>query len=222
MNHDIPQRYLFPWNLFTFVISTLLALPKTYTIPALTPIAMFWAHKLLYFFFIDVFHGIIIPLNMLIPWDIKPSKVGEFYVRKPQITPRRPPFEESRHQIISVEDEIAAISEELCSESKILKAWERAELYDNPQPSTSYQLPQVDCSPKLRPKPFQSCNFKFISSSLSRFQGWSIGMLMLKKEEDALLFIVGRVQRKKRAREGERGKGNCFQSFIAWESSLII
>ena len=159
MNHDIPQRYLFPWNLFTFVISTLLALPKTYTIPALTPIAMFWAHKLLYFFFIDVFHGIIIPLNMLIPWDIKPSKVGEFYVRKPQITPRRPPFEESRHQIISVEDEIAAISEELCSESKILKAWERAELYDNPQPSTSYQLPQVDSSPKLKPKPFQNDNF---------------------------------------------------------------
>ena len=159
MNHDIPPRYLFSWNLFTFVISTLLALPKTYTIPALTPIAMFWAHKLLYFFFIDVFHGIIIPLTMVIPWDIKPSKVGEFYVRKPQITPRRPPFEESRHQIISVEDKRAAISEGHCHDSKILKARERPELYDNPQPSTSYQLSQVDCSPKLKPKPFQSYNF---------------------------------------------------------------
>ena len=159
MNHDIPPRYLFSWNLFTFVISTLLALPKTHTIPALTPIAMFWAHKLLYFFFIDVFHGIIIPLNMLIPWDIKPSKVGEFYVRKPQITPRRPPFEESRHQIISVEDKRAAISQGHCHDSKICKARERAELYDNPQPSTSCQLPQVDCSLKLKSKPFQSYNF---------------------------------------------------------------
>ena len=159
MNHDIPPRYLFSWNLFTFVISTLLALPKTFIIPALTPIAMFWAHKLIYFFFIDVFHGIIIPLNMLIPWDIKPSKVGEFYVRKPQIMPRRPPFEESRHQIISVEDKRAAISEGHCHDSKIFKARERSELYNNPQPSTSYQLSQVDCSPKLRPKPFQSYNF---------------------------------------------------------------
>ena len=97
---------------------------------------------------------------MVIPWDIKPSKVGEFYVRKPQITPRRPPFEESRHQIISVGDEIAAISEELCSDSKIFKAWERAELYDNPQPSTSYQLPQVDSSPRLKPKPSKSHIFK--------------------------------------------------------------
>ena len=97
--------------------------------------------------------------GIMIPWDIKPSKVGEFYVRKPQITPRRPPFEESRHQIISVGDEIAATSEELCSDSKIFKAWERAELYDNPQPSTSYQLPEVDSSPELKPKPFQSYNF---------------------------------------------------------------
>ena len=144
MSHDIPPRYLFSWNLFTFVISTLLALPKTFTIPALTPIAMFWAHKLIYFFFIDVFHGIIIPLNMLIPWDIKPSKVGEFYVRKPQITPRRPPFEESGHLIISVEDKRAAISEGHCHDSKIFKARERSELYNNPQPSTSYQLPQID------------------------------------------------------------------------------
>ena len=159
MNHDIPPRYLFSWNLFTFVISTLLALPKTYTVPTLTPVAMFWAHKLIYFFFIDVFHGIIIPLNMLIPWDIKPSKVGEFYVRKPQITPRRPPFEESRHQIISVEDEKAAISERHCHDSKIFKARKRAELYDNPQPSTSYQLPQVDSSPKPKPKPLQIHNF---------------------------------------------------------------
>ena len=135
----------------------MLALPKTYTIPALTPIAMFWVHKLLYFFFIDVFHGIIIPLNMEIPWDITPPEVGEFYVRKPKITPRRPLFEESRNQIISVEDEKAAISEG--HDLKIFKARERVGLYDNPQPSTSYQLPQVDCSPKLKPKPFQNYNF---------------------------------------------------------------
>ena len=101
-------------------------------------------------------------------------------MRKPQITPRRPPFEESRHQIISVEDNRAAVSKGHCHDSKIFKARERAELYDNLQPPTSYQLPQVDSSPKLKPnhsKFITSTRFKFISSSLSCFQRRSIGLL---------------------------------------------
>ena len=160
MNPDIPPRCLFSWNLFTLVISTLLALPKTYTIPALSPKAMFWAHMLLYFLFIDVFHGIIIPLNMLIPWNYKPSKVSEFYVRKPQISPRRPPYEESRRQIISVEEDKGAISEGCFGDSKIIEVRESTKLYDNSKPSTSYQLARVDSRPKLKPKPSQSHIFK--------------------------------------------------------------
>ena len=93
---------------------------------------------------------------MQIPWNHKPSKVSEFYVRKPQITPRRPPFEESRRQIISVEEDKAAISEGCFGDSKIFEIRESTELYDNPQPSTSYQLAGVDSTPKLKPKPSQS------------------------------------------------------------------
>ena len=78
---------------------------------------------------------------MQIPWNHKPSKVVEFYVRKPQITPRRPPFEESRPQIISVEEDKAAICEGCFGDSKILEDRESTELYDNPKPSTSYQNP---------------------------------------------------------------------------------
>ena len=132
------------------MMTTLLALPKTYTIPALTPKAMFWMHRLIYFLFVDVFHGIIIPLIMLIPMDLKTSKVSEFYVRKPEIAPRRAPFEESR-RIIIVGDHKASTSKN----SKIFKLGESSGLYDNPQPSTSSQLPHVDSSPRIKPKPAQ-------------------------------------------------------------------
>ena len=132
------------------MMTTLLALPKTYTIPALTPKAMFWMHRLIYFFFVDVFHGIIMPLIMLIPMDLKASEVSEFYVRKPEIAPRRPPFEEPRG-IIIVGDHKASTSKN----SKIFKLGESCGLYDNPQPSTSSQLPHVDTSPRIKPKPAQ-------------------------------------------------------------------
>ena len=51
-----------------------------YNIPFLTPTKIFWIHKLTYFFFIDVFHGIVVPLNMKVPWDFARSQSGEFYV----------------------------------------------------------------------------------------------------------------------------------------------
>ena len=51
-----------------------------YNIPYLTPTKIFWIHKLTYFFFIDVFHGIFVPLKMEVPWDLnKPAPEG-FYV----------------------------------------------------------------------------------------------------------------------------------------------
>ena len=100
------------------MMTTLLALPKTYTIPALTPKAMFWMHRLIYFFFVDVFHGIIMPLIMLIPMDLKASEVSEFYVRKPEIAPRRPPFEESR-RIMIVGDHKASTSKNSKSKPEI-------------------------------------------------------------------------------------------------------
>ena len=63
-----------------------------YNIPYLTPTKIFWVHKLTYFFFIDVFHGIFVPLKMEVPWDLnKPAPEG-FYVGRGQsgtLKPRR-------------------------------------------------------------------------------------------------------------------------------------
>ena len=50
-----------------------------YNIPFLTPTKMFWIHKLTYFFFIDVFHGIVVPLNMEVPWDLGRSFSSSFF-----------------------------------------------------------------------------------------------------------------------------------------------
>ena len=61
-----------------------------YNIPFLTPTKIFWIHKLTYFFFIDVFHGIVVPLNMKVPWDFARSQSGEFQVNAGHsLEPRR-------------------------------------------------------------------------------------------------------------------------------------
>ena len=105
------QRWLISWNVFAVAISTLLALPKMYNIPTLTPTVIFWIHKLTYFFFIDIFHGIILPMNMRIPLDLGRSKVGEFYVRKPNIEPRRSEAEEkTRRKFLSRREELKTFS----------------------------------------------------------------------------------------------------------------
>ena len=98
------SRWLISWNVFTLAISTLLALPKMYNIPTLTPTVIFWIHKLTYFFFCDIFHGIILPLNMRVPWDLGRPELGDFYVRRPKIEPRRSPDEEARREFLSRRD----------------------------------------------------------------------------------------------------------------------
>ena len=61
-----------------------------YNIPFLTPTKIFWIHKLTYFFFIDVFHGIVVPLNMKVPWDFGRSQSVEFHVNAGHsLEPRR-------------------------------------------------------------------------------------------------------------------------------------
>ena len=136
-------RYLISWNVFTIAISTLLALPKMYNIPSLTPTVIFWAHKLTYFFFIDVFHGIILPLNVMIPWDLARSKVGEFYVRKPTIEPRRSTDEDIRIKLFSKRHEKTRTSLRHLDHPKIFEQRQRRFREDQAacivevQPSTS-------------------------------------------------------------------------------------
>ena len=61
-----------------------------YNIPFLTPTKIFWIHKLTYFFFIDVFHGIVVPLNMKVPWDFARSQSVEFHANAGHsLEPRR-------------------------------------------------------------------------------------------------------------------------------------
>ena len=67
-----------------------------YNIPFLTPTKMFWIHKLTYFLFIDVFHGIVVPLNMEVPWDLGRSSLKDFYVGGHKPAPRRCQGEECR------------------------------------------------------------------------------------------------------------------------------
>ena len=60
-----------------------------------TPLHLFWAQKLLYFVFVDIFHALAIPLIMArtIPWDDPKVeiKANIFYVRQPEVLePRHP------------------------------------------------------------------------------------------------------------------------------------
>ena len=63
------SRYLITWNIFNLVVSTLLVLPNMSDKLALSPKTVFWLHKLIHFLFVDVFHGIVIPMRMEVPWD---------------------------------------------------------------------------------------------------------------------------------------------------------
>ena len=82
-------RYLITWNIFNLVVSTLLVLPNMSDELALSPKTVFWLHKLIHFLFVDVFHGLVIPMRMEVPWDSPRVDPGRFYVRPPKMEPRR-------------------------------------------------------------------------------------------------------------------------------------
>ena len=83
------------WTLFTLLMSCIIALPMLGVAKAFfTPISMFWIHNLFYFGFIDLFHGVILPLAIIsIPSEPKEnsSEKKSFFVRTSLILePRRP------------------------------------------------------------------------------------------------------------------------------------
>ena len=60
-----------------------------------TPVTMFWLHNLLYFAFIDLFHGLLLPLTIIsIPFEIEKISPEEksFYVRTSLVLEPRRPF----------------------------------------------------------------------------------------------------------------------------------
>ena len=58
----------------------------------ISPNAIFWMYNSVYFSFIQIFHGLLVPWMMTIPWkrNKRQSPKQEFYVLKPkQLLPRR-------------------------------------------------------------------------------------------------------------------------------------
>ena len=62
------SRFISYWTIFAFLDHGLLITPMIYKSPTLSPFGIFCIHNLISFFFIDIFHGIIIPMKMIIPW----------------------------------------------------------------------------------------------------------------------------------------------------------
>ena len=83
------------WTLFTLLMSCIIALPMLGVAKVFfTPVNMFWLHNLLYFGFIDFFHGILLPLTIIsVPVEPEKASFKEkfFYVRTSLVLePRRP------------------------------------------------------------------------------------------------------------------------------------
>ena len=90
------------WAIFTVLVAGLVLMITLDLQPSwFSPHHLFWSHKLLYFFFVDIFHALVVPLNMAraVPWIISKEDVGScsFYVRKPKdLEPRHPISKHSR------------------------------------------------------------------------------------------------------------------------------
>ena len=88
------------WAIFTVLVAGLVLMITLDLQPSwFSPHHLFWSHKLLYFVFVDIFHALVLPLNMAraVPWIISKEDVGScsFYVRKPKVLEPRPPI--SKH-----------------------------------------------------------------------------------------------------------------------------
>ena len=80
-------RFLNYWTMFTVVVGVL------YLVPPLSPSNLFLLRNLLYFVFIDIFHGLVVPLTMELPQEDKLKEgLPYFYVRPPSMEPRREKF----------------------------------------------------------------------------------------------------------------------------------
>ena len=56
-----------------------------------SPLVVFSTQEIICYIFLDIFHGLIIPMKMEIPWKTKASQQAcEFYVRKPVSLESRP------------------------------------------------------------------------------------------------------------------------------------
>jgi hypothetical protein len=84
------SRYLSCWTVFA-ITTTVIVVTSVY-VNMFTTTNLFWLNNLLVFAFVDIFHGIVIPLRMKIPSKStnQTALTSNFYVRKPdELEPRR-------------------------------------------------------------------------------------------------------------------------------------
>jgi hypothetical protein len=84
------SRYITFW-VIVGLLSTAMIVTSVKT-AMLSPTNVFWIHNLITFTFTDIFHGLVIPLKMTIPWKSanQMTVTSNFYIRKPAVLePRR-------------------------------------------------------------------------------------------------------------------------------------
>ena len=72
---DENSKFISYWTIFAFVDHGLLISPMIHKSSPLDPFTIFCIHNLLSFLFIDVFHGTVIPMKMILPWRLDQQDV---------------------------------------------------------------------------------------------------------------------------------------------------
>ena len=70
------SRFISYWTIFAFVDHGLLISPMINKSSTLSPFVIFCVHNAISFFFIDVFHGIVIPMKMIMPWRLDKKDIA--------------------------------------------------------------------------------------------------------------------------------------------------
>ena len=86
------SNLIYYWTVYAFFESALIIAPKLFKSYLISPAMVFWAHNVLVISFVDIYHGIVLPCKMVIPWTYQKKKqdFSNFYVRKPKLLdPRR-------------------------------------------------------------------------------------------------------------------------------------
>ena len=78
------------WAIYALLETVIFMTPMLYNNKWLTPEVIFCSHNIMCFMLIEIVHGIILPMKIVIPWKEKETARPDFYVNKPDILePRR-------------------------------------------------------------------------------------------------------------------------------------
>jgi hypothetical protein len=86
------SRYNTFWVIVSLLSTAIIVTSSFVKTAMLSPTNVFWIHNLITFTFTDIFHGLVIPMKMTIPWKSTNQRTvtSNFYIRKPVVLePRR-------------------------------------------------------------------------------------------------------------------------------------